>query len=66
MVGEGGGEEHLSTIEMEEEYVQSLVTGTLHRANTTANTVALCVAQHTYIIQSECCIQNTFRAVVDC
>lgn len=27
-----GGKEHLSTIEMEEEYIQSLVTGTLHRA----------------------------------
>lgn len=26
------GKEHLSTIEMEEEYIQSLVTGTLHRA----------------------------------
>lgn len=26
------GKEHLSTIEFEEEYIQSLVTGTLHRA----------------------------------
>lgn len=30
--GRTAGKEHLSTIEMEEEYIQSLVTGTLHRA----------------------------------
>lgn len=30
--GRMAGKEHLSTIEMEEEYIQSLVTGTLHRA----------------------------------
>lgn len=55
--GRKGGKEHLSTIEMEEEYVQSLVTGTLHRA-TQQPSQWPCVwpvawAAGTYIMHSE-------------
>lgn len=55
-VGEGG-KEHLCTIEMEEEYVQSLVTGALHRA-TQRLTQWPCVCGPRHGLAHTLCIQK--------
>lgn len=64
-----GGEEHISTIEIEEEYVQLLVTGTLHWATKQPKQwprvwPSLCT--DTYTKHSKSCIHNSFNALDNC
>lgn len=67
--GRRGGEEHLSTIEIEEEYVQSLVTGTLHWATKQPEQwprVWPSPRAGTYMKHSKSCIHNSFNPLDYC